>query len=243
MRKQKHRTFNTGSEYKGITVHAAPGIHEAVFLAISEFVGHGKVLEIGTGSGAFSARLAHAGYNVTSSDISIEGFQAATEFIPLDLNTDFSECFTGDDRFDAVVAIETIEHLENPLHFLRQLRKVLQKNGYAFITFPSIYIYSAVMAYFWRGTFVNWDERQYWDGGHQTLLTDWLFEQHCEKTGFHICKKDFIAPIDFSRQYPSMLKRIAVSAYTHILKLFSTNIPPQARTADSIMFVLKNSGV
>ncbi|MEO9079520.1 MAG: hypothetical protein ABI268_09420, partial [Rhodanobacter sp.] len=66
-------SFRTGfggrpmREYKGLSIYAAPGLHEAAADMLRNAVSADvRVLELGAGSGAMSLRLADMGFDVTA---------------------------------------------------------------------------------------------------------------------------------------------------------------------------------
>ncbi|RMG22257.1 MAG: class I SAM-dependent methyltransferase [Bacteroidetes bacterium] len=94
------------------------------------------ILDVGAGHGAFTQRLLDGGYTHL---YAIEGYcefqvPEATLF-KMNLNEDWD--LLHDQQFDVVVAIEIIEHIENPFHFLRQIRAHVKDNGYVFISTPN----------------------------------------------------------------------------------------------------------
>jgi 2-polyprenyl-3-methyl-5-hydroxy-6-metoxy-1,4-benzoquinol methylase len=42
-----------------------------------------------------------------------------------------------DDHFDCVFSLECIEHIENPRHFMREMRRITKPNGYIFVSTPN----------------------------------------------------------------------------------------------------------
>ena len=179
----------------GYPIYAAPGLHESVIRVICETFRHGAdILDLGCGSGAMTQRLIDNGYNVLSVDIDLSKFNVKTESIQVELNSEFSDLFKFR-KFDGIIALEVIEHLENPLHFLRNLKKLMQKDTVAYISFPNIYMYLCIRSFLKDASFIEWNPKQYWETGHQTILTDWLFEQHLSKAGLSIKSKEFVADI------------------------------------------------
>ncbi len=55
-------------------------------------------------------------------------------FIPFDLNEDFSKL----GKFDAIIALEIIEHIENQFHFIRCIKKLLSDKGILFLSTPNV---------------------------------------------------------------------------------------------------------
>jgi len=127
-----HRAATTqanANSYKGHAIHALPGLHD--FLA-DKVVGHceqgSSVLDLAAGSGAMSLRLQDLGFKVTATDYVSENFKLeSVPFIQADLNGNLASAYPH--QFDAVVASEIIEHLENPRHFAREIFKLLKPGG------------------------------------------------------------------------------------------------------------------
>jgi 2-polyprenyl-3-methyl-5-hydroxy-6-metoxy-1,4-benzoquinol methylase len=64
-----------------------------------------------------------------------DGFPAEAEFIPLDL--DAGKVPLADAFADVVCAVETIEHLENPRAFVRELVRLTKPGGLVVVTTPN----------------------------------------------------------------------------------------------------------
>ncbi|WP_158601732.1 class I SAM-dependent methyltransferase [Solilutibacter pythonis] len=127
--------------YRGIPIFAAPGVHEAALELLLQRLppaSEPRILELGAGSGSMSLRLNDAGYALTASDLFPERFVPAGQvpFSVLNLNDDFAGKLPG--TFDAVVALELIEHLENPHHFLRQCFDMLKPGGVLLLSTPNL---------------------------------------------------------------------------------------------------------
>jgi 2-polyprenyl-3-methyl-5-hydroxy-6-metoxy-1,4-benzoquinol methylase len=67
--------------------------------------------------------------------IRYEGFPAGGEFHPADLTSE--QLPLPDDSADVVASVETIEHLENPRAFARELVRVAKPGGWIIITTPN----------------------------------------------------------------------------------------------------------
>src|SRR5438128_1471300 len=99
----------------------------------------GSIADVGTGQGALAVELARLGFDVYACDADVNAFRAGgverIGFAAADLNGRFPY---PDERFDVVCAVEIIEHLENPRHFLRECQRTLKRGGLMVVTTPNI---------------------------------------------------------------------------------------------------------
>ena len=234
--KQQHKP-ETACNYDGITIHAAPGLHEyAMDVILDNCPGKGHVLDLGSGSGAFTKRLQNHGFITTSVDLSLDTFALGSESYELDFNTDFAATLAGK-SYDAIVALEVIEHLENPLQFLRQLKLIAGPETIILVSFPNLYLYYSIVTFYRHGTFGNWNPFLYWETGHQTVMPDWLFEAHLKKVGLSLEKKCFCAFVDFP---PKPMKFVLHKVFFNLVCLLNKNISPEARMSEVVLFQFKN---
>lgn len=98
----------------------------------------GKILDFGAGQGNFARRLLDAKQydDVTAADLMSRpaALPEQIEWIQADLNEPLP---LGDATFDAIAAIEVIEHLENPRAMLRDCQRVLRPGGWLVVTTPN----------------------------------------------------------------------------------------------------------
>src|SRR5580698_6398647 len=98
--------------------------------------GNGTLLDIGCGRGDLwpfvSDRFDHY---IGADVVRYKGFPAGAEFTLVDLDTGGILCPDG--LADVVAAVETIEHLENPRAFARELTRLAKPGGWVVITTPN----------------------------------------------------------------------------------------------------------
>lgn len=185
-------SFRTGfdgrhmRDYKGLPIYAAPGLHEAAAALLASAVAPGsRVLEFGAGSGAMSLRLDDAGYRVTASDLFPESFVPGhVPFVAADLNGPFARQWP--EGFDAVMALEIVEHLENPRHMLRQVRELLPAGGRLILSTPNIANPVSQALFLRRGEFQWFRDVDYREQGHITPQSPWMLEKAASEAGFAI---------------------------------------------------------
>lgn len=97
-----------------------------------------KAADLGTGPGAIAQALKSFGCDVVGVDLSANGFQADAPHLLANLDqTDFASVL-GTASFGLVTAIEVIEHVENPIGFLRNIGNMLAPGGHAVLTTPNV---------------------------------------------------------------------------------------------------------
>lgn len=115
-------------------------------------VGAARILDIGCGNGELSEILIRRGMNVVSTDLGFDSIRRASRIIndrlarrksSSGLNPsvrfvqgDIYRLPYGDSSFDAVVASEIIEHLDNPMDAFSEAARVLRPGGYLIISTP-----------------------------------------------------------------------------------------------------------
>jgi len=106
---------NTSSDAAGpLTTTTPQGLHD--FLLGEVFPKHvrsvGNAVDLGAGTGLLASRLLQMGWNVRAADLNVTGFRADLPFTQVD--------FTS---------VEVIEHVENPIGFLRNIGRLLKPGG------------------------------------------------------------------------------------------------------------------
>lgn len=176
--------------YQGLTIHALPGLHEFIFSKFKNIVApSSRVLELAAGSGAMSLRLKDNGFEVTATDYVSSNFrlQEDIDFFEADLNANFSA--DREETFDAIVAIEIIEHLENPRHFARQCFKILKKGGRIIFSTPNVDSAASIVSHIRRGTYQWFSDADYSHDGHISPLTQWQIDKCFKEAGFEFIYK------------------------------------------------------
>ncbi|MGC8838415.1 MAG: class I SAM-dependent methyltransferase [Anaerolineae bacterium] len=103
-----------------------------------------RVLDFGCGTGEFARLLSGMGYQVVGSDISHLFLRDALERHGGTDHLAFVQNGPGpflpfrDGAFDAVAAVNAVEHVADPEPMLRQLARVLRPGGVLVLTFPNL---------------------------------------------------------------------------------------------------------
>lgn len=176
------------SEYRGLKIHAIPSLHEECMARI-EALGlpkNARVLDVGAGEGAFSHRLLDAGWQVCAAELQPGRFRLDVPCQNINLNEDFHDKWT--EKFDLVVAIEILEHLNDPRHFLRNCLQTLKPNGFMLVTSPNTESWLSRIRFLRDGHFLWFDESDYDGFGHVTPIFSWQIKQICRELGVELVR-------------------------------------------------------
>lgn len=107
---------------------------DAVVRSMSPHRTHGKWLDIGFGQGALLDAAARGGWQCHGTELSKVALEKgqARGFITATGTEAFAE-----GAFDVVSLVELVEHVEEPLQFLKEARRVLRKDGCLYVTTPN----------------------------------------------------------------------------------------------------------
>lgn len=210
---------HTAEAYKGIPVHAAPGVHQAVTdLLKARLPAGSRVADLGAGQGALSQRLADAGFDVTAIDVSSSDWMAAGVTCRVcNLDGDWQDvCALG--PFDAIAAVEVIEHLENPRDFMRKIAALASSKPMLLaVTTPNPLDTFSAITVFTRGAFNWFSPAHYSGGGHISILPFWLIDKHLEYLGQAPCTWSFHSPF----RHRNALGRVAYAGVAAARRLMS----------------------
>lgn len=134
-----------------------------------------RILICGAGRGGLSYVLHSAGYKVTSVDLHPEHFRAR----PLTCrHVDLVKPlpFAGNE-FDCVLAVEVIEHLENPWLFFREAIRVARENGRFLFTSPNVQTLASRLAFLRCGLLHYFRESSFRGCYHVSPIFDWNVER------------------------------------------------------------------
>lgn len=179
---------NNNSEYRGLKIHAVASLHEECMAQI-EALGlpkSAKVLDLGAGEGAFSQRLVEAGLQVNAAEMEPGRFRLDVPCQNINLNHDFHDKWN--EKFDLVVAIEIIEHLHDPRHFISNCLQSLNSNGFLLLTSPNTESWLSRIRFLRDGHFLWFDETDYHSYGHLTPIFSWQIRQICRELGADLIK-------------------------------------------------------
>lgn len=119
--------------------HIHAHLTRPVVVQLDRFGAH-SVLDLGCGNGWFTEALVRCGFDATGADISRSGVALATQAYPevsfkqVDATRPLAPELRG--RFDAVVAIELLDHVTLPREVLRHALAALRPGGLFVATVP-----------------------------------------------------------------------------------------------------------
>jgi len=132
---------------------AAPHTHDVAIEVASRLLGGLKnrdVLDLPCGAGLMCRRLTEFGARVTGIDIEANPNFLADPACRVvhDLNKGIP---LEDASFDLVMSIEGVEHLENPSYFMREMARVLRRDGVAILSTPNVDSFRSRLSRLMRG--------------------------------------------------------------------------------------------
>ena len=137
-----------------------------------------EIADLGCGEGNYLKILNKQGHSVTGIDI-VKQFKEDFKFEKIDLNKKWKI----KKQFDTILAIELIEHLENPRHLIKECKKIMKNQGSLIITSPNpSNIYSCLKLLI-KGELWGFSQEEYTKNGHITPIFDQDLDRICKEVG------------------------------------------------------------
>jgi len=178
--------------YHGLLMRCAPGTHEAAAKMLGDNrIANCPVLDLASGSGAFLARLCDPRFDhrhavdLDPSRFGLPGIKP----IAADLNADFAsviDAALGCKRFGLVSAIEIIEHLDCPRHFLRQVRTLLADDGHLLLSTPNVANFTGRIRFAVSGQLRQFRENDYHYQRHISPIAEVQMRLMLGEIGFRL---------------------------------------------------------
>ncbi len=222
------------SSYRELPEYASEGLHSSAFALFRQFVPPGaKVLDLGSGAGAWAQRLHDASYAIVACDKEQPARKFEFAYHQIDLDQAFGERF-GKGEFDAVSLMEVIEHLENPRHLIRQVLPLLKNGGVLLLTTPNASgLYSRVR-FFFTGQMSMFTDQAYAASGHITPLTAWQLEKIFAENDLEVLERRFHDAPFFP---PRSAGDVAKMAAWPLLRMFMTGVVG----GQNILYILRKA--
>ena len=87
-----------------------------------------------------------------------------------------------------ILAIEIIEHIENPQQFLRECNSLLINGGYLILTTPNVCDFNSKRKWLFESEFYHFSPEAIHYTGHISILPYWLLEYFLISANFNIQK-------------------------------------------------------
>ena len=160
-------------------------IYAAVAAMLASCDAHGMVADVGCGSGALWAALKDRFSACIGLDaVAYAGLPTDIDFRTIDL--DAGRLPLDDGSVDAAVAVEVIEHLENPRAFVRELARVVRPGGVVVVSTPNQLSLLSLLTLAAKGRFAAFQDSEY--PAHRTALLEVDLRRIFDEAGMHdIC--------------------------------------------------------
>jgi SAM-dependent methyltransferase len=182
----------------------------------------GRLLEIGCGEGDFLCEAEAAGYDVLGVEYAAPACATANSRLQRGRvqQGELADAKLPDAHFDVCVLNDVIEHVRDPLAFLREIRRVLRPSGALFIATPCLDSWSARWM---KERWMEWkpEHLTYFNKANiQTALLHAGFEDVLVQPGWKILSFDYVL---------AHFEKFPVPLFTRALRLLGKMLPEGTR--------------
>ncbi|HEY1629080.1 MAG TPA: methyltransferase domain-containing protein [Tepidisphaeraceae bacterium] len=137
--------------------------------------GTGRLLDIGCGTGAFQAAVRELGPGYVAEYVGVDiaqyaGFPKGAGFQQADLNQPTWPIEDG--VAEVTVSLETIEHVENPRAFFREIVRITKPGGFVLVSTPNQLTWLSLLTLIVKSQYNAFQERQGQYPSHLSALLE-----------------------------------------------------------------------
>ncbi len=183
--------------------------HPAIYAAVRELLRRerpGRLLDVGCGRGELWPHVQDLCAEYVGVDaLAYDGFPREHRVVVADLEQTLP---VRDAAADAVVAVETIEHLENPRALVRELVRVVRPGGLVIVTTPNQLSALSLMTLLLRRRFAAFQDVHY--PAHRTALLEIDLQRIASEAGLSDARVGYTLAgrMPFSaRHFPRVIAR------------------------------------
>jgi len=164
-------------------------VHTRRFKEVSKLIepNGGNVLDIGSADGMFTSIIAKK--SKAKKVIGIDVLKRSVDWANKHWKNSVMKFYVGDaenlkydkESFDAIVALEVLEHVEKPVVVLENIKRLLKKDGYAVFLVPAETLLFEFIWFFWVRT-----RGKVWNDTHINIFKNNSLTKLCKKAGFKI---------------------------------------------------------
>jgi 2-polyprenyl-3-methyl-5-hydroxy-6-metoxy-1,4-benzoquinol methylase len=149
----------------------SPSYTKRMALEAYEFAFRGRrcdaMADIGAGKGELSTMVAPLTTRLVMLDLHPPtDLPAGAEFVAVDLNFSWN---VASGTIDFAFALECIEHVENPRHFMKEIARILRPGGYGFVSTPNNHSLASKLTFLLKG-----EHRLFQDASYPAHITPLL---------------------------------------------------------------------
>jgi len=172
-----------------------PRVGERVEIASRYVKKSKKLLDVGCGDGIITHFLKRKVAKLYGIDKSKEDLKKARKrgVIPRYIDLDKEKIPFRNSFFDVVTCLDVIEHIKDPVSLIREINRVLRRNGTLILSAPNIRFSDHLLKLIIEGRFPKTSEdKTAWDGGHIHYFTFSDLKLILNQGGFKIIHEEGI---------------------------------------------------
>ena len=179
-----------------------PAFYRAANL-LGRYKRDGRLLDVGTGFGFFLSEMKKRGWDVTGVEISNKAMDYARDVLGLTIHPGpLEKASFPDNHFDVVTGFYVIEHLPNPIGFLRECYRILKPGGLLLLRYPHTTPIKNLLHFF------GIKNRLYDLPAHLSDFSPKMIQRCLEGIGFRRCRHligGYTLPSDLGKRIASIL--------------------------------------